>query len=183
MLGGHEPLTPLTDPGQWPSFTDVSRRMQYFDSLMYLPDDILTKVDRASMAVSLESRIPLLDPNVIEFSWRLPAHMLYRQGTTKWILRRLLNQYVPNELVDRPKMGFGIPLGEWLRGPLRDWAESHLSVDQLRGSGVFSPGQIRRKWEQHISGAANWQYALWNVLMFQAWQQTTVARQTLRAAA
>jgi asparagine synthase (glutamine-hydrolysing) len=124
----------------------------------------------------------MLDHRVVEFAWRLPARMLTRQGTGKWILKQVLNQYVPGHLVDRPKMGFGVPLGQWLSGPLRPWAEEYLSVNRLRETGFFSPKQVRHKWEQHLSGTANWQYALWNVLMFQAWHEASHSR-TLSLAA
>jgi len=147
-------------------------RMMYFDTLSYLPDDILVKVDRASMGVSLEARIPLLDHRVVEFVWRLPLDMRVRNGTTKWLLRRLLYRYVPPELLERPKMGFGVPVGKWLRGPLREWAEELLREDKLRREGFLHPSPVRRLWEEHLSGRQNWQYHLWGVLMFQAWLET-----------
>jgi asparagine synthase (glutamine-hydrolysing) len=167
VLGGSEPTTILTGP-QLASPT-LSERMMLLDVLTYLPDDILAKVDRAAMAVSLETRVPLIDHRVFAFAWRLPLHYKVRDGQGKWLLRQLLYKHVPPNLVDRPKMGFGVPIGAWLRGPLREWAENLLDEDRLRREGYFHPSPIRQRWKEHLSGRRNWQAHLWDVLMFQQW--------------
>ncbi|HEY1936887.1 MAG TPA: asparagine synthase (glutamine-hydrolyzing) [Candidatus Angelobacter sp.] len=145
------------------------------DLVSYLPDDILVKVDRASMAVGLEARVPLLDHRVVEFAWRMPLNLKIRNGQTKWALRQVLYRYVPAELVERPKMGFAMPIDLWLRGPLREWAEDLLARDTLSRQGFFAVEPIRKKWEEHASGSHNWQHLLWPVLMFQAWFNETVS--------
>jgi len=170
VKGGTEPKTgPLWDPALADLLPSQLDRMQYLDTLTYMPDDILCKVDRASMAVSLESRVPLLDHRVVEFAWRLPAHLRVRHGHGKWLLRQVLYRHVPRELIDRPKMGFGIPLDSWLRGKLRPWAEALLDEKRLAAQGLLDPAPIRACWAEHLSGKRNWQYLLWDVLMLQAW--------------
>lgn len=173
VLGGHEPPTLLT--GQTPDLTGLSEveRMMALDMLTYLPDDILTKVDRAAMGVSLETRVPFLDHRVVEFAWQLPLeYKLRREGNhyiSKWALRQVLYRHVPLALIERPKMGFGVPIDSWLRGPLREWAEDLLDEQRLKREGFFNPALIRQKWTEHLSGQHNWQAQLWNTLMFQAW--------------
>ncbi len=170
VLGGaSEPETEL--PQGMESLPVMAERMMLIDSVSYLPGDILVKVDRAAMAVSLESRAPLLDHRLFEYAWRLPLHYKIRGGTGKWLLRQVLYRHVPPKLVDRPKMGFGIPIDSWLRGPLRDWAEALLDERRLRNEGYLNPAPVRQKWLEHLSGARNWQYHLWDVLMFQAWHE------------
>jgi len=143
--------------------------MMAYDLISYLPTDILTKVDRAAMSVSLETRIPFLDLDVIEFSASLPIEFKIRNGVSKWALREVLYRHVPKELIERPKMGFGVPLAEWLRGPLKDWAESLLDEKRLHQEGFFNVEFVRDKWLEHLNGNRNWSFQLWNVLMFQAW--------------
>ncbi len=156
-------------PAERPQLQDFEHKAMFLDMMTWLTNDILTKLDRASMACSLETRIPLLDPRIIEFAWRLPLSMKFRQGKGKWILRRLLQRYVPESMVKLPKMGFGIPLDVWLRGPLREWAESLLEERRLRREGYLDPAPIRRKWQEHLSGRRNWHFQLWDVLMWEAW--------------
>lgn len=171
VTGASEPKGVLWGDEFGRDFPDLTERMQAADTLTYLPDDILTKVDRATMAVSLEARVPLLDHRVLEFAWGLPASFKIRNGQGKWILRQVLHRHVPRALVDRPKMGFGVPIGNWLRGPLREWAESLLDPRRLREAGLIDPAPVATLWAEHLSGRRNWQYPLWDVLMLEAWRQ------------
>ena len=170
IIGSKEPKTILT------SFNDLNHeltsveKMMYYDMLMYLPDDILVKVDRAAMGVSLETRTPFLDHRLVELAWQLPFNMKIRNGINKWCLRKLLYKRVPKHLIERPKMGFGVPIGEWLRGPLRDWTENLLNERKIKESGYFDSVEIQKKWQEHLSGQYNWHYFLWNILMFESWK-------------
>lgn len=170
MHSSNEPRTLVADPVRWPGMPSYAERMMAVDTLTYLPDDILVKVDRAAMAASLETRVPFLDERVISFAWGLPFEQKVRNGQGKWLLRQLLYRYVPQAMVDRPKQGFGVPIEHWLRGPLRGWAEDLLSPDQLASDGLLDPVPIRAMWKKHLSGR-NVQHALWNVLMYQAWRR------------
>jgi asparagine synthase (glutamine-hydrolysing) len=170
-IDAREPATALTDSARWAAVDGLLPWMMYVDLVSYLPDDILVKVDRASMGVSLESRAPLLDHTVVEFALALPLAVKVRRGQGKRILRRLLHRYVPRELVDRPKMGFGVPLDAWLRGPLKDWAAALIEPSRLRREGYLLEAAVTRHWDEHQAGTRNWQYLLWDVLMFQAWTE------------
>ena len=169
VLGGEDNVGQFMDPRHSARFPDFVERMMLLDASAYMVDDILTKVDRASMAVSLEARVPLLDHRVFEFAWSVPLSMRFKDGQTKWPIREVLARHVPREMFERPKMGFGIPVGEWLRGPLVDWAENLLDEQRLKEEGVFEPKAIRKAWSAHLSGNFNQHYKLWDVLMFQAW--------------
>jgi asparagine synthase (glutamine-hydrolysing) len=166
---------------------DTLFSMQYLDSIFYLPEDILTKVDRATMAVGLESRAPFLDKRTLDFAWRLPPSLRVQNRTGKWILRSLLDRYVPRSMVDRPKSGFAIPINHWLKGSMRSWAESLINSDAIRSVGVFEPSAVARLWENYLKGNENSQYQVWNILMFQAWhmssRQSLVAVRTMAPAA
>lgn len=166
VINGSEPQTqtpPLIE------LNSIAERMMALDVLTYLTDNVLVKVDRAAMGVSLETRVPMLDHRIVEFACRLPLDMKIQNGQGKWILRQVLYRYVPKELIERPKMGFGVPIDSWLRGPLRDWAESLLDESRLRREGFLNPDPIRLKWKEHLAGRRNWQKELWDILMFQAW--------------
>jgi len=172
VIGSREPLTLLA--GNEPDLSELSdiQRMMALDLMTYLPDDILVKVDRAAMGASLETRVPFLDHRIVEFAWSLPQSIKLREGQTKWPLRKMLYRHVPKELIERPKMGFGIPLDKWLRGPLRNWTESLLDEARLRQEGFFHPEPIRKLWSEHLSGKRNWAGLLWSIIMFQAWLES-----------
>ncbi|MBF0249712.1 MAG: asparagine synthase (glutamine-hydrolyzing) [Alphaproteobacteria bacterium] len=170
VAGASEPHGVLWDASLAADIAPFQERMQVMDGLTYLSDDILAKVDRASMAVSLEARVPLLDHRIAEFAYRLPRHMRVRDGQGKWILREVLSRRVPRELFERPKMGFGIPIGEWLRGPLRDWAEDLLDPAKLECDGLLDAAPIRAAWDAHLTGRVNNEVKLWTVLMYQSWR-------------
>lgn len=167
--GGQEPPTLLTEPAYLADLPDFEHRMMYLDTVTYLPDDILAKVDRAAMSVSLETRVPLLDHRVVEFAWTLPLALKIRHGQGKWLLRQVLYRHVPRAMMERPKMGFGVPIDHWLRGPLKAWATALIEPGRLTREGYLDPAPIQRKWIEHQSGSRNWSYYLWDVLMFQAW--------------
>ncbi|MBL0141452.1 MAG: asparagine synthase (glutamine-hydrolyzing) [Betaproteobacteria bacterium] len=172
VKGATEPMSrPLVHPGDAPALTDFRDWMMYTDSLSYLPDDILVKVDRAAMSVGLETRVPYLDPRVVSFAWSLPVDFRAHAASPKRVLRRLLHRHVPPALVERPKAGFAVPLSSWLRGELREWAEALLDPARLGREGIFEPAPIRRAWNEHLSGRRDWHYHLWDILMFQAWHE------------
>ena len=171
VLDGDPKRSAFDPDASWPGLEFFIENMMAYDSLTYLPEDILCKVDRASMSLGLEVRVPLLDHRVVEEAWSMPLEQKLSDGTGKLPLRKILSRDLPMELFDRPKMGFGIPLGQWLRGPLRDWAEDLLSTERLHREGWLRPAPIREKWEEHLSGRRDWHSLLWNVLMFQAWLQ------------
>lgn len=174
VVGGYEPSNLLAQPDTWPAMDSPSHAMMLLDALTYLPDDILVKVDRAAMGVSLETRVPLLDHRVFALAWRLPLSVKRRDGQGKWPLRQVLARHVPQALVDRPKMGFGIPVSVWLRGDLRDWAEDLLSEAALRDAGLLNPAPVRALWTEHLSGRRSWHYQLWCALMLQGWARETL---------
>jgi asparagine synthase (glutamine-hydrolysing) len=164
-----------TEPGL-PVFESLVDLMMFADTSIYLPEALLVKIDRASMSVSLESRAPLLDHRLIEWAWRIPRSLKIQNGRGKWLLRQVLNRYVPEALTDRPKMGFDVPVAEWLRGPLRGWAEELLSKRRLEADGFFHAGQIRGRWREHLAESRNWQDSLWSILVFQGWLDENRAR-------
>ncbi len=171
VMNGKEPAVVSDSSDIKASISDFKDRMMFFDLIAYLPDDILAKVDRASMGVSLEARVPILDHNVVEFAKKLPLNLKIKNGKTKWILRQILYKYVPEKLIERPKMGFGVPIGKWLRGPLREWAEDLLDENGIKENGILNPEPIGKLWQEHLTGKRNRQYLLWDVLMFQAWSK------------
>jgi asparagine synthase (glutamine-hydrolysing) len=175
LVSGTEPQGLLEDASVRDLVPEFIERMQYIDTLTYLPDDILTKVDRASMAVSLEARVPLLDHRVVAFSWRLPPALKSAGGVGKRILRKVLYRYVPRELIERPKRGFTMPIGQWLRGPLREWADGLLDPRRIANEGVFHPEPIVARWRDHCAGTYDWEASLWPILMFQAWKERWMA--------
>jgi asparagine synthase (glutamine-hydrolysing) len=176
--------SPHTNPNLTPSpCTSLVEYMMYSDATSYLPDDILVKLDRATMAASLEARVPMLDHHLVEFASRLPLRLKIRNGVGKWILRQVLYKYVPAHLIERPKMGFGVPLHAWLRGPLRSWAEALLDSTRLRNEGFFDPAVVRSTWLDHLSGKHDWGYHLWDILMFQSWLQACRSRKLEAVAA
>jgi asparagine synthase (glutamine-hydrolysing) len=169
VIGAGPTVSVASRPSEWPELDGITEQMLWLDLVGYLPDDILTKLDRAAMAVSLETRVPFLDRAVFDLAWRLPLSMKLRDGRTKWILRQVLYRHVPAELVERPKMGFGFPIGAMLRGPLRPWAEELLAEDRLTRQDLLDPEPIRRAWRQHLDGRRDLAYELWAVLALQAW--------------
>jgi asparagine synthase (glutamine-hydrolysing) len=175
VAGGTERSAVLDRWDDAPEGSTLTERMMYVDAVTYLPDDILVKVDRASMQVGLEARVPLLDHRVVEFAWSLPERLKVRDGRTKWALREVLGRHLPPALVDPGKTGFGVPIDLWLRGPLREWAEELLDPRRLARDGLLDPAPIRRMWDEHLSGRRDWHYYLWDVLMLASWKDAAGA--------
>ena len=181
VIGASEPPTLISDVDRWPALGSLTEQMMALDAITYLPDDILVKLDRASMSVSLEARVPMLQPDLLELAWSLPLEMKVGGGTTKRVLREVLSKYVPAKFFERPKWGFGVPLDSWLRGPLRAWAEALLDERRLQQEGFFDPKPIREKWAEHLAGR-HWEFHLWDVLMFQCWLEQAAAPASRREA-
>ncbi|PCI29374.1 MAG: asparagine synthase (glutamine-hydrolyzing) [SAR324 cluster bacterium] len=171
VLNGREPTVRYISNQKDCGIIDTTLKMMFIDMLNYMPDDILVKVDRSAMAVSLETRVPFLDHELVEFAWSIPLHWKKKDGVGKWILREVLYQYVPRKMIERPKQGFAVPIDQWLRGPLKEWAEELLSENRLIRDGFFNPTPIRKAWKEHLIGSRNRHYFLWNTLMFQSWLQ------------
>jgi asparagine synthase (glutamine-hydrolysing) len=169
VINGREPPLAARAAAAWEIGNDIAHSQMYLDLISYLPDDILVKVDRAAMGISLETRVPFLDRHVVEFAWQLPLAMKIRDGRGKWLLRQLLYKHVPAALVERPKTGFGVPIDSWLRGPLKEWAAALLDPTRLAREGYLHAEPVTRLWQEHLSGRRNHQHALWNVIMFQTW--------------
>ena len=172
LLNVNEPPYSLNDPARAITIGDWERQMQYLDMVCYLPDDILTKVDRAAMSHSLETRIPLLDHRVFEFAARIPSNVNTQHENGKWPLRQILSQYVPSELIERPKMGFAVPINEWLRGPLRDWASSLLNRSTIQSQGLFDADVVLNRWDAHMNKEQDYSFQLWGILSFQSWLES-----------
>ncbi len=175
VLGAQPPQVLADNHAAWPKLDDPREVMMYVDAKTYLPGDIMSKVDRATMAYSLESRAPFLDHDIVEFAWSLPMSVKIKNGKTKWALREVLSRYLPRSLFERPKMGFGIPIEYWLSGPLRDWAGDLLADDRIRRQGLLDPEQVAHMWHQQCTGHGRWHHQLWTILMLQAWLDTGIA--------
>jgi asparagine synthase (glutamine-hydrolysing) len=169
VIGATSATTVFNCPASWPQIDSFPHWMMAMDAQQYMADDILVKVDRSAMANSLETRVPLLDHRVVELAWQLPLNLKIREGKGKWVLREVLYRHVPRELIERPKKGFSVPLGQWLRGPLREWAEELLAENRLQREGYFNAGPIHTLWREHLAGKRDNALKLWSILMFQAW--------------
>ncbi len=180
---GQEPEGAAHIAETFAALKDPVEQLRYMDLISYLVGDVLTKVDRATMAYGLEARAPLLDYRLVELSWQIPSHVHIGEGKGKHVLRAILEKHVPRAMIERPKSGFGVPIGDWLRGPLRDWAEALLAPAALDDLGLVNTTQLRAIWQAHLDGRINAQYGLWNVLMLQAWMQEQAKAQSLARAA